>query len=154
MRSGLWFTIVALGCCLPAAPTGALTTTCSHPSREGVMAAMTIPLPSPGSGRALLRVIEGDRAYIRMTGDLAPEEHAAERTEFLLLQSPKVSVAIEVKIWREKPFAIARVDRTCVSDAFERWAPFWWRLHNVLVRHGYNSTALPSGSKEILAWHE
>jgi hypothetical protein len=55
----------------------------------------------------------------------------------IILQSPKVSVAIEIRALRRSRIAKVTVERTCINDALEPWLPFWRRFREVMKIRGF-----------------
>ena len=120
---------------------GATTTVCSNPARAGVRAQMSVRLPVGGAAQLEDRVgAFAERQLGMSVGAVAfedPGERPVLRTRNLILQSPQVSVAIEIRTSNRNNRAMITVERTCINDAWEPWRPYWRDLQNFLRTNGY-----------------
>jgi hypothetical protein len=55
----------------------------------------------------------------------------------IILQSPKVSVAIDIVARRSLDLAQVTVERTCINDSLEPWQPYWRRFRALMAAQGY-----------------
>jgi hypothetical protein len=130
--------LAALVASATATQAEATSTRCSNPQREGVRASGTVKLA--WLDRAKLGVLlQGSNKALGMsyswvesglTGQPSNKKH-------FILQSPKVSVAIEVLALRSSDLAKVTVERTCINDSLEAWQPYWRRFRALMAAKGY-----------------
>ncbi len=124
-----------------AGPADATVTFCSNLAREGVRARMTVPLGPDGAAGLERRLLEVRHSYLGMSAGRVESEDPYRQPPLLarnlILQSPEVSVAIDVRTSNLTSNADIAVTRTCYSDAHEEWRPYWYRLRRLLRAWGY-----------------
>ncbi len=60
--------------------------------------------------------------------------------KILILQSPKATVAINLTAELEDGPVAVEVERTCFSDDYEAWKPFWLHFQRAIRARGYRLT--------------
>lgn len=123
---------------LRATQAHATTTRCSNPQREGIRASGTIKLAWSDLPKlnALLQRSEG---ALRMSYSFVESGLTGQpfRKKTHILQSPKVSVAIEIVARRSADVAKVTVERTCINDSLEPWQPYWRRFRDLMAANGH-----------------
>ena len=119
-----------IGSALLASTASGTTTFCSNPHRAGIkrVAILTIPWGKVPALKSWLD--QHSEKSIRMSLSSVESGQTGKPfdEETLILQSPKVSVAIQIVAKRGSLTAHATLERTCINDAFERWPPYWRRF--------------------------
>jgi hypothetical protein len=133
---------------LAALPAAATQTVCSNPRRAGVRAAART-WQIAGGEAALVRTLNAfaGQAGLDVSGvgvRAAPSE-GGWRTNEVILQSPRYTLALTIAIDSRRRAVALWVARTCINDArLEAWAPYWRGLLSYLRARGYRvDPALP-----------
>ncbi|WP_292965723.1 hypothetical protein [Novosphingobium sp. UBA1939] len=118
-------------------PSGAMTTFCSHPTRERVLARATIDFPEI-SPRKLERSFDAIAKRIGMSpwGSGLLDSHGKTLRQTVAMQSPKVSVSAEAR-WEVGQLRVPLViRRTCINDVLEPWHGYWSNLIREIRKSG------------------
>jgi len=138
-------------CCLllliplvEATPAAANSTICSNPKRAGIRARMSVDLPSGGAAQLEGQIKAIARTRLGMSAGVVSYEDPYKTPPLsgrvLMLQSPDVSVAIDIETTNRDSRADIRVERTCYYDAQVPWQPYWRALQDFLRASGYRIT--------------
>ena len=115
-------------------------TVCSHPKRAGVRAVATIPLPWSKVTELHEWLEASSETNLGMSFSsvgVADGPNLPLKEQTIILQSPKVSVNIEITAKSGNSVAKVVVNRTCYNDDLEPWLPYWHRFRTALRLHGY-----------------
>jgi hypothetical protein len=118
-------------------PAAAESTFCSDPHRARVLDSMSVAIPN-GDETAFANTM---REFESVT-DMSLSEVSSSRggnvtSRALLFQSPEVSVLIDISTEADSNIAEIAIERTCITDALERWRPYWRAFRGFMQSHGF-----------------
>ena len=129
---------LALTLSLCANEARATSTRCSNPKREGVRVSGMMHLAWSDLPK-LDGILQSSEKVLGMSYSSVESGTTGQtsmRKDFIL-QSPKVSVAIEIVAHRSENFAKVSIERTCINDDLESWRPYWRRFRALMASKGY-----------------
>jgi hypothetical protein len=129
--------LLALASGLSATQAQATSTRCSNPQREGVRGTGNIILAWSDLPK-LDALLEHSKRALGMSYSFVESGLSGQpfRKKTIILQSPKVSVAIEIVAHRSADVAKVTVGRTCINDSLEPWQPYWRRFRALMAANG------------------
>lgn len=123
----------------PVYAANANETFCSNPKRAGTLAVATLHVP--------WSQVEELSSWLQASSDKtlgmsfarvdAGYEGKPMTKKVIILQSPKVSVNIHITARANRNSASVEVMRTCITDDFEAWWPYWMRFKSAMKTKGY-----------------
>lgn len=133
----LWsLTVAAILLLLNSRDVSASFTTCSNPSRAGVLDKVDVVIPAAGEPAfaAIIRTFEN---YTDMRhSEVTVSDGQGLKSRDIIFQSPQVSVNITIETVRQRSVAHVTVNRTCYTDALEEWQPYWVAFRKFLSSKG------------------
>ena len=131
-------TAMVAGALLASTASGT-TTFCSNPHRAGIKraASLAIPWDKVPALKSWLDQHSEKSVGMSLSSVESGQTGKPFDKETLILQSPKVSVAIYIVAKGGSSTAHVTLERTCINDAFEPWPPYWQRFVSGVKAAGF-----------------
>ncbi|MGI8405688.1 MAG: hypothetical protein ACR2OE_13165 [Thermomicrobiales bacterium] len=131
--------IAVLSVAVFASAASGTTTRCSNPQRAGIKrtASLAVPWRKVPALKSWLDQYSEKAVGMALGSVESGQTGKPFDKETLILQSPKVSVAIYIVAKFGDSSAHVTLERTCINDAFEPWPPFWRRFVSSIKAAGY-----------------
>lgn len=141
--------VLAATMLLSSVPGHATSTFCTDAAtrKPGLRAALWLELPEGGAPALEAAVSKFASRKLAMSvggvGMEDPHKKPILRTSNLILQSPDVSVGIEIKSSNRTDRAYVTIARQCYYNAIVPWEPYWMALTGFFQRQGYRVVLPP-----------
>lgn len=141
--------VLAATLLLSSVPCHANSTLCTDAAtrKPGLRAALWLELPEGGAPALEAAVSKFASSKLAMSvggvGMEDPYKKPILRTSNLILQSPDVSVGIEIKSSNRTDRAYVIIERQCYQNAIVPWKPYWVALTGFFRRQGYRMVSPP-----------
>lgn len=139
IRSIIGAATAVAGAALLAGTASGTTTFCSNPQRAGIKraASLAIPWDKVPTLKSWLDQHSEKSVGMSLSSVESGQTGKPFDKETLILQSPKVSVAIHIVARGGSSTAHVTLERTCINDAFEPWPPYWHRFVSSMKVAGF-----------------